>query len=114
MAAQRRLVLIFLVYGGATLLNFSAYGVLLGYEAAFSQALDEYLQCESFGNSAPHMCSREKFENLDPTSVTFPLTIVGYTLLPVSTLIYVAHVEKLFNMCKTKFREVTTKESNSI
>jgi hypothetical protein len=101
-AAQRRLVLIFCVYGVATLINFSAYSVVIRYEMPFSQALEEYFECESLGNSTTRLCLREKFENLDPTRVTFPLTIVGYIMQPVSTLIYVAHIEKLFNLCRTK------------
>ena len=80
-AAQRRLVLIFCMYGVATLINFSTYSVALRYEMPFSQALEEYLECESLGNSTTQMCSRERFENLDPTRVTFPLTIVGYIML---------------------------------
>ena len=87
-AAQGRLVLIFCVYGVATLINFSTYSVALWYEMPFSQ---EYLECESLGNSTTQMCSRERFENLDPTRVTFPLTIVGYIMLPVSTLICGSH-----------------------
>jgi hypothetical protein len=104
-SAQIRLVLIFCTHGLATLIIYSAYSVVLRHEQPYSQALEEYFDCESFGNQ---MCSRDTFEKLDPTSVTFPLVISSYVFLPVSTLIYVANVDKLSNvMKKAKFQFLT-------
>ena len=74
--------------------------MVLRQEGPFSQALEEYLDCESLGTNST--CSRDKFENFDPTPITNPLALISYVLLPVSTLIYVANVEKIFKMCKTK------------
>ena len=111
-SAQIRLVLIFCTYGLATIINFSAYSVILRQEHPFSQALDEYLECKGLGSASPQTCSRQKFEDFDPSPVTFPLTIISYVLLPVSTLIYVANIEKVFALFKTKFK-FSTKSSGS-
>ena len=99
-SAQIKLVLIFCTQGLATIINFSAYSVVLKRESAYSQALNEYLECKSLNGQ----CDRSSFEALDPTSATFPLTTITYVLLPLSTLIYVANVEKLFSRCKNKFK----------
>ena len=107
-SAQIRLVLIFCTHGLATLIIYSAYSVVLRHEQPYSQALEEYFDCESFGNHTHQMCSRETFEKLDPTSVTFPLVISSYAFLPVSTLVYVANVDKLSNVIrKAKFQFLT-------
>ena len=100
-SAQIRLVLIFCAQGISTIIGYSLYSVVLRREPAFQQALDDYLECEE---SANIQCDRSSFEALDPTPITFTLATVSYVLLPLSTLIYVANIEKLklFNTCKTK------------
>ena len=105
-------MLIFCTQGFATIINYSAYSVVLRMEDAFSQASEEYLNCEGRGN-VNEQCDRSSFEELDPTPTTFPLTTITYVLLPLSTLIYVANVEKLFTMCKTRFKIFTTKSTGS-
>ena len=97
-------MLIFCTYGLGTLINFSAYSVVLRHEGPFAQALENYLDCESSGTPASHICTRQQFEDLDPTPITNPLAFIAYVLLPVSTLIYVANVEKPLQMCKSKFK----------
>ena len=103
-SVQIKLVLIFCAYGLATLIIYTVYSVVVRHEGPFTEALEEYLACESTGK---RICSREKFEELDPTAVALPLVVISYALLPVSTLIYVANVEKLLKRYKTKFKFLT-------
>ena len=48
-------------------------------------------------------CSREIFEDFDPSPVAVPVVKISYALLPISTLVYMANVEKLLNRIKNKF-----------
>ena len=79
------------------------YSIVLKYDGPFTQALEEYIECESFGNHAIP-CSREIFEEFDPSPVAVPVVTISYALLPISTLVYMADVEKLLNRIKNKFR----------
>ena len=111
-SAQIKLVLIFCAHAIAILINQSVYSVVLRREPSFQQALDDYLECEESGN-VDVQCDRSSFEELDPTPITFTLATIAYTLFPLSTLIYVANIEKLklFNTCKTKL--FSTKSTGS-
>ena len=108
--AQIKLVLIFCTQGLATIINYSSYSVVLRMEDVFSRAFQEYLDCEGPGNG---QCDRNLFEAFDPTPTTFPLTTIAYVLLPISTLIYVANIEKQFTRCKTKFKSSTKSTRSS-
>ena len=101
-SAQIKLVLIFFTYGLATLIIYTTYSVVLKYDGPFTQALEEYIECEGSGNHSS-LCSREIFEKFDPTPVTLPVVVISYALLPISTLIYMTNVEKLLNKIKNKF-----------
>ena len=105
-SAQIKLVLIFCTYGLATMIIYTTYSVVLKYDGPFTQALEEYIECESSGNyTIP--CSREIFEEFDPTPVTLPIVDISYSLLPISTLVYMANVEKLLNKIRNKFLFLT-------
>ena len=104
-SAQVKLVLTFCAYGFANVVNYSAYSVILKKEDAYSQALEQYFDCESTGVEFGKSCDRSAFEALDASPITFPLTTISYMLLPIATLIYVANIEKFAKKyCKTKFR----------
>ena len=90
-----KLVLTFCAYGVANVILYSSYSVVLKREDAYSQALEEYFDCESTGVELGKSCDRRPFEALDATPITFPLTTIAYMLLPLATLIYVSNVEKL-------------------
>ena len=94
-AAQVKLILTFCAYGVANLILYSSYSVVLKREDAYSQALEEYFDCESTGVEFGKFCDRSVFEALDATPITFPLTTIAYMLLPLAPLIYVSNVEKL-------------------
>ena len=102
-----KLILIFCAYGVASIINYSAYSVVLRKEAAYSQALEEYLSCEGMGASNT-TCDRSIFEVHDPTPVTFPITTIAYSLMPLATLVYVANTKKLLKYCQSKFEGLTS------
>ena len=82
--------------------------MVLRHEHSYAEALEEYFECEASGNNTLQTCSREMLEELDPTSITFPLVISSYVLLPLSTLVYVADIDKISNvMRKAKFKFLT-------
>ena len=106
-SAEIRLVFIFCSNSLTTIICYAAYSVVLKREGVFTQALNNYFDCQMFGSAE---CDRNYF---DPTPVTFPLTTIAYIFFPLSTLLYVANFEKLklFDMCKTKM--FSTKSSGS-
>jgi hypothetical protein len=93
-SAQVKLILTFCAYGVANVILYSAYSVVLKREDAYSQALEQYFDCESTGVMVGKSCDRSTFEALDATPITFPLTTVAYMLLPLATLIYVVDIEQ--------------------
>ena len=101
-AAQIKLAMVFFTNGFATVLNYTAYSVVVSRQDAFSEQLDQYFDCESTGISPEKECDRHTFESLDPTEFTFPLTIISYILLPIGTLIYVMNFERLGKLCAHK------------
>jgi hypothetical protein len=104
-SAQVKLILTFCAYGVANVILYSAYSVVLKREDAYSQALEQYFDCESTGVMVGKSCDRSTFEALDATPITFPLTTISYMFLPLATLIYVANVEKFTKKyCKAKLR----------
>ena len=104
-SAQVKLVMTFCAYGIANIGNYSAYSVVLKREGAYSQALEEYFDCESTGVEFGKSCDRSAFQALDASPITFPLTTISYVLLPLATLIYVANVEMFtIKYFKAKFR----------
>ena len=100
--AQIKLAMVFCAYGFSTVLNYTAYSVVVRRQDAFSKQLGQYFDCESTGISPGKVCDRHIFESLDPTEYTFPLTTITYILLPISTLIYVMNFERLGKLCTHK------------
>ena len=94
-SAQVKLVLTFCAYGVANVILYSSYSVILKREDPFSQALEEYFDCESTGVEFGKSCDRSVFEALDPTPIVLSLSTIAYMLLPLATLMYVLNVEKL-------------------
>ena len=73
-SVQIKLVLIFCAYGLATLIIYTVYSVVVRHKGPFTEALEEYLECESTGK---RVRSREIFEELDPTAVALPLVMIS-------------------------------------
>lgn len=112
-SAQVKLVLTFFAYGFTNVINYSAYSVLLSGESAFSQALEEYFNCESTGMVVGKTCDRSIFEEIDRSRITFPLTMTSYIFMPLATLIYVSNGEKLIKKYWQKLKTYKTERKLS-
>lgn len=100
--AQIKLVFTFLTYSLFSVIGYVLYSVVLNRQGIYSTELERYFDCESTGTSPDKVCSRESFENLDPSKFSLTTTTILLVGWPLATLIYVTNFEKIISKVKQK------------